>query len=126
MPPHGAKRLFLDLTAVGAVALAGGACVPDAPSSSAPEERFSVTLAWDAPTQDARGRPLDDLAGYRLYYGQTTPLTPQNATVVSLGLVTRHRVENLPAGAYVFAISAMDVTGNESALSEAVSVSLGP
>src|SRR5690606_6576753 len=32
-------------------------------------ERASITLNWLPPTEDASGEPLNDLAGYKIYWG---------------------------------------------------------
>ena len=61
------------------------ACSPDAPQGGLPthpSEGFSVSLEWDPPTVDAVGRPLTDLAGYRLYYSPALPPTgPEGASL---------------------------------------------
>jgi hypothetical protein len=37
-----------------------------------PPSGTTATLTWDAPTTNADGTPLTDLAGYRIYYGTTS------------------------------------------------------
>jgi hypothetical protein len=80
----------------------------------------SVTLAWDAPMTNADGTPLTDLAGYRIRYGQSSPLTSENSTFIDVGNVTSHAIAGLQPGTYFFAVSAVDVNGNVSSLSEEV------
>ena len=104
-------------------------CVPDAPDGelpTGPSDRFSVTLAWDAPTKDAGGGPLDDLSGYRLYYIPAGSTSIADSTVVDVGDTTQVTVQGLAAGEYAFAVTALDSTGNESDFSEPLAVKVGP
>jgi hypothetical protein len=104
------------------------ACTPDAPEGGVPthpSDRFRVTLAWDAPTTDAVGRPLDDLAGYRIYYSSQSPVVGPRATMIEVGDVTQYTVDNLAAGMHYFAVTALDVGGNESLPSGELQVEVG-
>jgi hypothetical protein len=76
----------------------------------------SVTLSWDPPTTNADGSPLTDLASYRIYYGTTSGNYPNVRTVSNPGMAT-FVVDNLVPGAYVFVITALDTSSNESARS---------
>lgn len=72
-----------------------------------------VTLAWDANTEP-------DLAGYRIWYGQSSgmygPPTP-----INVGNVTTYTVNGLSSGVtYYFAATAYDTLGNESGYSNEV------
>lgn len=114
---------------VWAIALTLGlACQPGAPADlTGPPgqiETFSLTLAWDPPTTDATGAPLVDLASYRLYYGRTTPITKDNSTMLEVGSEPIFTLVDLRAGIYYFAVTALDIDGNESALSGEVSAEL--
>jgi hypothetical protein len=105
------------------------ACSPEAPEGGIPThpaDVFSVTLEWDAPTQDAAGQPLTDLSGYRLYYSPALPPSGAEGVRLDLGLDTRVTVPGLPAGRYFFAVTAVDLTGNESDLSAPLEVEIGP
>jgi len=108
------------------------ACKPDGPTEppgnpAAPTaETFSVTLEWNAPTRDARGGPLDDLGGYRIHYRSSSPANGPGGTVIEVADVTRTTVGGLPAGQWRFGVTAYDVAGNESALSNEVLVEVGP
>jgi len=115
------------LGAALALALAGG-CTPDGPGNGIPThptDAWSVTLAWDAPTEDAVGRPLDDLSGYRLYYREIIDAVGSDV-MIELGDDTRVTVTGLAAGEYLFAVTALDTLGNESDLSEPLAVEVGP
>lgn len=101
---------------------------PTEPGNPAPPaaETFSVTLEWNAPTLDAQGDPLEDLAGYRVHYRSSSPANGPGATAVEVGDVTRATVNGVPAGQWRFGVTARDVAGNESALSNEVHVEVGP
>jgi hypothetical protein len=114
--------------AVAALTAVWLGCAPDAPEGGIPthpSDRFSVTLAWDAPTTDAVGNPLDDLAGYRLYFNAAPPADGTGSTMLELGDVTDYKVEGLPAGTYYFAVAALDDDGNQSELSTELEVEVG-
>lgn len=118
------------LAVAGAIGVLGGlhACSPEGPAGGIPthpSDGFSVTLEWDAPTEDAAGRPLTDLAGFRLYYSPTLPPSGPEGERLDVGLDTRATVPGLPAGRYFFAVTALDSVGNESDLSLPVEVQLG-
>lgn len=103
-------------------------CVPDSPDAGIPthpSERFSVTLAWDAPATDAMGNPLGDLAGYHLYHSPSSPPDGPDGTMIDAGVATQYTVDGLQAGIYYFAVTAVDEAGNESALSAELRVEVG-
>jgi len=109
-----------------ALVVLGLACTPELPSSlTGPPPTFSVTLAWDAPTTDATGAPLTDLASFRVYYGPNTPITRDNTTMVAAGSQPTVTLTGLEAGLYYLAVSALDHDGNESELSAEISTRLG-
>ena len=71
-----------------------------------------ASLNWDAPTINADGTPLIDLAGYKVYYGTSSGNYSQN---INVGNVTTYTVNNLTEGVtYYFATAAYDTVGNES------------
>jgi hypothetical protein len=120
------KTVVPVLGAILALAVAAG-CTPDGPGAGIPThptDTHSVTLEWDAPTTDALGRPLEDLSGYRLYY-RRLDADAGSETVIELGAETRATVRGLPAGEYLFAVTALDTLGNESDLSEPLPVDAG-
>ena len=122
-------RRIAALVAVFGVLGALYACSPEGPEGGIPthpSDGFSVTLEWDAPTQDAAGQPLTDLAGYRLYYSPTLPPSGAEGVWLDLGLETRVTVSGLPAGRFFFAVTALDLEGNESDLSALLEVETGP
>lgn len=75
----------------------------------------TATLTWTAPTTNVDGSPLNNLAGYRIYYG-TQSGNYSNSIVV--GIVTTHQITNLARGyTYYFKIRAFNALGVESDLS---------
>jgi hypothetical protein len=82
----------------------------------------TATLAWVAPTENADGTPVTDLAGYTLYYG-TNPSDLTQSITVSGAATTTTEVKDLPAGTYYFAVSAYNAMGLESQQSNVTSAS---
>ena len=78
----------------------------------------NATLTWDAPTTNADGTALTDLAGYKVYYGTASG---SYTTTIDAGNVTTYTVGNLFSGTYYFAATAYDTSGNESSYSNEVS-----
>lgn len=110
------------------------ACVPDAPADSEnpvgpdpqpPVGQFQVLLRWDPPTRDASGSPLEDLAGYRLYYSPDLLRLDSDVKVLDAGMKAEALVAGLSAGAWQFAVTAIDTAGNESDMSDVVLVEVG-
>ena len=78
-----------------------------------------ITVAWTAPQQNTDGSALTDLAGHRIYYGNS----PSNLTnVVTVGTnVSSYVVQNLAAGTYYVAMTSLNAQGVESAQSTVAS-----
>src|ERR1700752_896960 len=76
-----------------------------------------VQLSWNAPTKNADGTALADLAGYKLYYGQNTrQVSGVYAFTVDIGNRNSYTLSGLTDGAlYYFAVTAYDSSQNESA-----------
>ena len=109
-----------------------GSCKPEGPAGpgDGPDpgpDAFSVTLQWNAPTEDASGNPLDDLFGYRVHYRETSPANGPGAVTAEVDAAdTRATIADVPAGTWFFGVTASDVAGNESVLSNEVRVEVGP
>lgn len=73
----------------------------------------SITLSWRAPTQYTDGSPLTDLDGFRLYWGRTAGVYPNNVTIENESVST-YVLENIPIGEYAFAATAFNADGVES------------
>jgi hypothetical protein len=73
-----------------------------------------VRVAWQAPTH-TDGTPVQDLAGYTLYYWQADWDFPES---IDVGNHTAYILEGLEAGkTYSFAVTTYDTAGNESGFS---------
>lgn len=73
----------------------------------------NVTLSWAAPTQNADGSPLTDLAGYNIYYGTSSGVYDHEINIDSPGTTT-YVVDNLVPDTYYFAATSFNSTGVES------------
>jgi fibronectin type 3 domain-containing protein len=106
------KYIFLAviLTAISVLAGCGGGTGITYPGSA--------TLSWDAPTLNADGSPLTDLAGYKIYYG--TSSRSYSVVLISMGTATSYVVSNLANGTYYFAVTAINNSGGESDFSNEV------
>ena len=80
----------------------------------------SAQLSWLPPTQRTDGSALTNLAGYRIYYGQSQNNLNQSVTVNSAG-ITSYVVDQLTPATWFFAAAAIDSNGVESALSNVAS-----
>jgi hypothetical protein len=80
----------------------------------------TATLDWVPPTQTTDGSVLNDLSGYYVYYGPDVAHLNQRVQLSNPGL-TAYVIDGLPQGSYVFAISAYNSAGIESALSNVAS-----
>ena len=90
-----------------------------------------LDLTWTAPTTNADGTALTDLASYRVYYGTSTVTCPGGSTFVTVpsataspppGTTVNYRLTGLQTGTtYYVGVTAVDTSGNESSCSNAAS-----
>lgn len=78
----------------------------------------TVSLNWQAPTQNTDGTALTDLSGYRIYYGLRSGAYT-DSVLVGAAATTSHALQ-LESGEYYFAMTALDADGNESGYSNEV------
>ena len=85
----------------------------------------SATVFWSAPSTNADGSMLTDLAGFRVHYGR---VSRSYSNVVEIGDSSQSAVliDELEPGTYFFAVTAFDRAGNESVLSVEVSKVVDP
>lgn len=85
---------------------------------SAPESGSStdnsITLAWDKPDINSDGSELNDLSGYKIYYGTSSNNYTQS---IDVGNITTAVISNLSSGTWCFTTTAYDTAGNESSYS---------
>ena len=76
----------------------------------------NASLSWVPPTENEDGTALVDLAGYRIYYGNSSTNLDRVIVINGVG-TTRYVVDNLTSGTYYFGIRAFNRAGTESAMS---------
>lgn len=81
---------------------------------SGPSTDNSITLSWDRPTLNSDGSDLNDLAGYKVYYGTSSSAYTQS---IDVGNITSAVISSLSSGTWCFATTAYDTAGNESGYS---------
>ena len=79
----------------------------------------SVTLSWDAPTENEDGSSLTDLDGYKIYWGTTPGSYPESVTINNESITT-YVVENISPGTYEFVATSFNQAGVESRYSSPV------
>ena len=80
----------------------------------------TATLSWIAPTTNMDGTPLSDLASFRIHYGTTSGTYTQVVDVLDPN-ATGQTITGLSPNTYYFAVTAYDLSGNESVFSNEVS-----
>jgi hypothetical protein len=91
-------------------------------SVQVPGAPVTPVLSWQAPTQNDDGSQLTDLAGYYVYQGSTpqsmVPIAVMGAYSSNLALSA------LGPGTYYFAVTALNLAGEQSTMSAVVSYSV--
>jgi hypothetical protein len=105
-----AKFARLRLAALVGIAWASSPVLAAEPSST-------FTLTWTSPTENEDGSPLTDLVGYHVYVGQSRETLLPFWFTISQHIVLSHTMFD----ARYFAVSAVNTSGVESALTEVVS-----
>ncbi len=85
----------------------------------------SATLSWTPPTQreDGTHLPVNELGGYRIYWGTSPNQLNQSVTLNGPSLTT-YVVEPLTPNTWYFAITALDTSGLESTRSDIATKSI--
>jgi hypothetical protein len=100
---------------------AGSAASSSASSTTpTPGSANAVTLSWEPPTENTNGTSLNNLSGYRIYYGERSGDYTTSIEVANPG-VTTYVVENLPSGQYYFSMTSYTSSGAESGFTPEVS-----
>ena len=79
----------------------------------------SITLQWTPPTQREDGTPLEDLGGYKVYWGQDADQLDRSEDVGNGG-VSSYVIDGLVAGTWYLGVTAYDGAGMESRMSDLV------
>ena len=83
-------------------------------SGSVSSSNKSITLSWERPALNSDGSDLNDLAGYKIYYGTSSNDYSQS---IDVGNITSAVISSLSSGTWCFATTAYDAAGNESGYS---------
>jgi hypothetical protein len=83
----------------------------------------SLTLSWTPPTQNNDGSSLNDLAGYRIYYGVSEGSYPNRIEIDNPG-ISSYVIENLSPDTYYFVSTSVNSGGVESNYSNVASASI--
>ena len=83
----------------------------------------SAMVSWTPPTERTDGTTLEDLAGYRVYYGKDADSLTKVVNITNVGQ-TSTLIENLGNGTWYFAVTAYCSSGLESAKSNVGSKSI--
>ena len=73
----------------------------------------SITLSWTPPTENEDGTVLDNLAGYKLYYGTTSGQYTRQVRIETPGL-SSYVIENLLPDTYYVVATSFTSSGVES------------
>jgi len=129
VPPAGSTGTFGDIqisvtdgemkTALPAFSIT----VTDSAATAPGTASGKATLTWTVPTQNDDGSPLNDLTGYRIYYGLASSDLNQRLEV-GLPTTTNVEVPGLTAGTWYFAMTSVNGAGVESARTGVVSMVL--
>jgi hypothetical protein len=79
-----------------------------------------ASVSWQAPTERTDGSPLTDLAGFRIYYGESRGRLQYVIEVADPG-ARNSVVTDLTPGTWYFAATAYDASGAESSRSNVAS-----
>jgi hypothetical protein len=93
------------------------------PAAPAGSGATSVSLVWEAPTQNSDGSPITNLAGYKIHYGTSSDDYTETVALNNASL-NRYVIDNLKSGTYYFAITAYNAQGLESPLSGEITTSV--
>lgn len=76
-------------------------------------------VSWTPPTQNSDGSTLTDLAGYRIYYGNS-PGSYQDSITINTIAISSFLVENLVVADWYLSMTAFNSSGIESSYSAEV------
>ena len=80
----------------------------------------TALLSWTPPTQNTDGSPLEDLAGYKIHYGNSSGNYSETITLDNPGL-SSYLVENLVPADWFFVVTSFNTLSIESSYSLEVS-----
>lgn len=90
-------------------------------TSASPQAAKTVQLSWSPPLENADGSRLNDLAGYKVYYGSGTSAL---SLLRDVGSANQATLGTLLPGTYTFAVTAYDYYRNESSFSGRATITI--
>lgn len=111
--------LIKKMAVVVVLVFGAGVALANAPGEREREGIRAVTLSWTAPSQRTDGSLVrnGDIVGYRVYIGESSG-EHRETVHIDNPQVTGYTVRGLQQGEYRFAVTALDIFGNESPMSE--------
>lgn len=112
-------KIINKIAVVAVLVFGGSLALANSGLNDASDGMRSVSLSWAAPGERTDGSLVrhGDITGYRIYIGQPSGSYSQ-AIDIDSPRVTQYTIQGLETGEYRFAVTALDVFGNESPLSE--------
>jgi len=99
------------------------ATLPEFPIVVTQSANASVTLSWTAPTENADGTPLTNLAGYWIYYGTSAEAMTKSVQIDNPGIQT-YVLSNLSPGTWYFSMTAYSTADVQSTNSAVVGAAI--
>lgn len=93
------------------------------PTSSTALGAHSVTINWRAPTENADGSPLMDLAGFRIQHGTRSNVYSRVIEVPD-SRTTTLTIDNLSAGTHFFSVTAYNRSNVDGVVSQELAIRL--
>jgi hypothetical protein len=112
------RSIFSWALVAGALFVLVAGCRPARPPDGA------VTLSWITPAENEDGSPLVDLAGYRIYWGQSPGGPYAGSVEIEDTAQTTYRVEGLQDGEWYFVVTAVNADLLESRVSNEVHIAI--
>jgi hypothetical protein len=103
---------------IQAAALQGASTATPTPTPT--PKTGSAVLSWTPPRYNTDGSALADLAGYRVYWGQSQGNYPNSARINNAS-TRSFTISGLPAGRWYFVVTAVNAAGKESGYSNVAS-----
>lgn len=92
-------------------------------SSGATSSTSAVTISWSAPIDNTNGTALTNLAGYNIYYGNSSTALSEKISLNTVGLLS-YVISDLSSGTWYFAVTSVNSAGVESSPSATVSTTI--
>jgi len=115
------KVIFLSTLSIALISCSGSSETQVNNETNITDKSGVATLNWLAPDANSNGSALEDLAGYKIYYGEQANNLTESITIDGINL-TSYVIENLNSNTtYYFSITAINSQNIESAYSNTVS-----